>query len=67
MKKKRNIFANWSYTKTKVMRINTASNPFSLLIDDEPSDDVESFCYLECIIAKDGGANMRVENRTCKS
>lgn len=54
-------------TKTKLMRFNTRPDTTPLLIDGEPIDEVESFCYLGCIIAKDGGASMCVENRITKA
>lgn len=54
-------------SKTKLMRLNTGTNLSPLLIDGETIDEVESFCYLGCIIAKDGGAGMCVDNRIMKA
>lgn len=53
--------------KTKLMRLNAGLNDPPLLLGGEPIDDVESFCYLGCIIAKDGGASMCAENRIKKA
>lgn len=53
--------------KTKLMRLNLAGSFEPLRVGDEDIEEVESFCYLGCIIAKDGGANLCVENRIVKA
>lgn len=54
--------------KTKFMRINPqVSRNQPLLIEGEIIDEVENFCYLGSIIAKDGGADLCVDNRIQKA
>lgn len=47
-------------SKTKFMRINAT-------IDVEPIDDVESFCYLACIISKEPICVWKTGSRICGS
>lgn len=53
--------------KSKLMRLNLPGSFQPLRIGDEDIEEVESFCYLGCIIANDGGAKMCVDNRILKA
>lgn len=53
-------------TKTKFMRINTTV-PCNLEINCKTIDEVENFCYLQSILAKNSGADLDVQNRIQKA
>lgn len=53
--------------KSKLMRLNLPGSFQPLRVGDVDIEEVDRFCYLGCIIAKDGGAKMCVENRIVKA
>ena len=53
-------------SKTKVMHINTTT-PCTLLINGEPIEETESFCYLGSVLTRDGGAYLDIQSRIQKA